>query len=96
MDRQAKKGWILAVCSLVIMAVLASLAVPFTGGSTADVAQASPEQEDFDYVIIVPTAAQVPAVQNFKIWKEQIGFRVMVVTLTDIYSSYPHLLSPCS
>jgi photosystem II stability/assembly factor-like uncharacterized protein len=90
MDRQAKQGWILAVCSLVIMAVLASLAVPFTGGSTADVAQASPEQEDFDYVIIVPTAAQVPAVQNFKIWKEQIGFRVMVVTLTDIYSSYPN------
>jgi hypothetical protein len=47
-------------------------------------------EEDFDYVVIVPTAGQVAAVQNFKTWKEQIGFRVKVVTLTEIYNNYPN------
>ena len=45
--------------------------------------------ETFDYVIIVPDTPFVASMNPLKAWKEQIGFHVKVVTLTEILSLYP-------
>jgi hypothetical protein len=45
--------------------------------------------ETFDYVIIVPDMPFVTSMNPLKAWKEQIGFHVKVVTLTDILGLYP-------
>lgn len=45
--------------------------------------------ETFDYVIIIPDVSFAASMNPLKVWKEQIGFHVKIVTLTDIISLYP-------
>ena len=76
---------------LLMMALVSgSLAGPVQGRSAIESAPDILAEEDFDYVVIVPTSGQVTALNNFKTWKEQIGFRVKIVTLTEIYNNYPN------
>ena len=85
------KQYLYKVFGTVILAVaviLSSWISPKLEASAVDSVQANLEDEDVDYLIIVPSVNQVAATQNFETWKEQIGFRVKVVTLADIYSSY--------
>ena len=79
---------IFGILILAITIVLTGWISPRLDAAAEDGVQASLEDEDVDYLIIVPSVNQVAATQNFETWKEQIGFRVKVVTLADIYSSY--------
>ncbi|RMD88644.1 MAG: hypothetical protein D6813_11785, partial [Calditrichaeota bacterium] len=48
---------------------------------------ASNQQEKYDYVIIVENKQMRQVVDQFKRWKEKIGYRVKVVTLDSIFTN---------
>ena len=82
------------VLLLIVILAMGSLAGPLQGtaaiGNDDDAhPQQRLDQEHFDYVIVVANTSQETALQNFKTWKEQIGFRVKIVTLADIRGDYP-------
>lgn len=79
----------MGIVALMIVFVSGSLAEPMQGRPSIESGYDILAGEDFDYVIIVPTSGHVTALNNFKTWKEQIGFRVKIITLTDIYTNYP-------
>jgi hypothetical protein len=87
-----KKELLTIMGTLLLMTALASpgSAEPAQARSAMESAQDILGEEDFDYVVIVPTSDQVAALNNLKTWKEQIGFRVKIVTLTEIYNDYPN------
>jgi photosystem II stability/assembly factor-like uncharacterized protein len=79
----------MGIVALMIVFVSGSLAEPMQGRPAIESGYDILAGEDFDYVIIVPTSGHVTALNNFKTWKEQIGFRVKIITLTEIYTNYP-------